>query len=1362
MKLGDIMTKKEQPYNIGLDIGTGSVGWAVTNDNYDLLNIKKKNLWGVRLFEGAQTAKETRLNRSTRRRYRRRKNRINWLNEIFSEELANTDPSFLIRLQNSWVSKKDPDRKRDKYNLFIDNPYTDKEYYREFPTIFHLRKELIINKNKADIRLVYLALHNILKYRGNFTYEHQKFNISTLNSNLSKELIELNQQLIKYDISFPDNCDWNHISDILIGRGNATQKSSNILNNFTLDKETKKLLKEVINLILGNVAHLNTIFKTSLTKDEEKLSFSGKDIESKLDDLDSILDDDQFTVLDTANRIYSTITLNEILNGESYFSMAKVNQYENHAIDLCKLRDMWHTTKNEKAVGLSRQAYDDYINKPKYGTKELYTSLKKFLKVALPTNLAKEAEEKISKGTYLVKPRNSENGVVPYQLNKIEMEKIIDNQSQYYPFLKENKEKLLSILSFRISYYVGPLQSSEKNPFAWMERKSNGHARPWNFDEIVDREKSSNKFIRRMTVTDSYLVGEPVLPKNSLIYQRYEVLNELNNIRITENLKTNPTGSRLTVETKQRIYNELFKNYKKITVKKLTKWLIAQGYYKNPILIGLSQKDEFNSTLTTYLDMKKIFGSSFMENNKNYNQIEELIEWLTIFEDKQILNEKLHSSNYSYTSDQIKKISNMRYKGWGRLSKKILTCITTETNTPKSLQLSNYSVLDLMWTTNNNFISIISNDKYDFKNYIENHNLNKNEDQNISNLVNDIHVSPALKRGITQSIKIVQEIVKFMGHAPKYIFIEVTRETKKSEITTSRGKRIQRLQSKLLNKANGFKPQLRKYLVPNEKIQEELKKHKNDLSSERIMLYFLQNGKSLYSEESLNINKLSDYQVDHILPRTYIPDDSLENKALVLAKENQRKADDLLLNSNVIDKNLERWTYMLNNNMMGLKKFKNLTRRVITDKDKLGFIHRQLVQTSQMVKGVANILNSMYKNQGTTCIQARANLSTAFRKALSDQDDRYHFKHPELVKNRNINDFHHAQDAYLASFLGTYRLRRFPTDEMLLMNGEYNKFYGQVKELYSKKKKLPDSRKNGFIISPLVNGTTQYDRNTGEIIWNVGFRDKILKIFNYHQCNVTRKTEIKTGQFYDQTIYSPKNPKYKKLIAQKKDMDPNIYGGFSGDNKSSITIVKIDNNKIKPVAIPIRLINDLKDKKTLQNWLEENVKHKKSIQIIKNNVPIGQIIYSKKVGLLSLNSDREIANRQQLILPPEHSALLRILQIPDEDPDQILAFYDKNILVEILQELITKMKKFYPFYKNEQEFLASNIENFNQATTSEKINSLEELITLLHANSTSAHLIFNNIEKKAFGRKTHGLTLNDTDFIYQSVTGLYETRIHIE
>jgi CRISPR-associated endonuclease Csn1 len=47
------MSKRSQDYNIGLDIGTNSVGWAVTDEHYNLLNIKKTNLWGARLFKQA-------------------------------------------------------------------------------------------------------------------------------------------------------------------------------------------------------------------------------------------------------------------------------------------------------------------------------------------------------------------------------------------------------------------------------------------------------------------------------------------------------------------------------------------------------------------------------------------------------------------------------------------------------------------------------------------------------------------------------------------------------------------------------------------------------------------------------------------------------------------------------------------------------------------------------------------------------------------------------------------------------------------------------------------------------------------------------------------------------------------------------------------------------------------------------------------------------------------------------------------------------------------------------------------------------------------------------------------------------------
>ena len=45
-------------YFIGLDMGTNSVGWAVTNPQYELLKAKGKDLWGIREFDSAEGARE--------------------------------------------------------------------------------------------------------------------------------------------------------------------------------------------------------------------------------------------------------------------------------------------------------------------------------------------------------------------------------------------------------------------------------------------------------------------------------------------------------------------------------------------------------------------------------------------------------------------------------------------------------------------------------------------------------------------------------------------------------------------------------------------------------------------------------------------------------------------------------------------------------------------------------------------------------------------------------------------------------------------------------------------------------------------------------------------------------------------------------------------------------------------------------------------------------------------------------------------------------------------------------------------------------------------------------------------------------
>lgn len=52
---------KNCDYYIGLDMGDASVGWAVTDTNYNILKFNGKALWGIRLFDSANTAASTRV-----------------------------------------------------------------------------------------------------------------------------------------------------------------------------------------------------------------------------------------------------------------------------------------------------------------------------------------------------------------------------------------------------------------------------------------------------------------------------------------------------------------------------------------------------------------------------------------------------------------------------------------------------------------------------------------------------------------------------------------------------------------------------------------------------------------------------------------------------------------------------------------------------------------------------------------------------------------------------------------------------------------------------------------------------------------------------------------------------------------------------------------------------------------------------------------------------------------------------------------------------------------------------------------------------------------------------------------------------
>ena len=163
---------EQKKYYLGLDMGTSSVGWAVTDDEYRLLRKKGKDMWGIREFETAQSSSERRSYRTDRRRKQREKVRIGLLREYFADAIMQVDKDFFIRLDNSKYFMEDKDPKLHSVNeIFDDVDYKDTDYYRDYPTIFHLRKALLDidnSKKTFDVRLVYLAVLNMFKHRGHF------------------------------------------------------------------------------------------------------------------------------------------------------------------------------------------------------------------------------------------------------------------------------------------------------------------------------------------------------------------------------------------------------------------------------------------------------------------------------------------------------------------------------------------------------------------------------------------------------------------------------------------------------------------------------------------------------------------------------------------------------------------------------------------------------------------------------------------------------------------------------------------------------------------------------------------------------------------------------------------------------------------------------------------------------------------------------------------------------------------------------------------------------------------------------------------------------------------------------------------
>ncbi|MFC4805601.1 type II CRISPR RNA-guided endonuclease Cas9 [Filifactor villosus] len=1011
-------------YYIGLDIGTSSVGWALTDLNYNVLKFNQKAMWGVRLFNEGNTAAERRTNRSARRRLARRNQRIQWLQEIFFEEIQKVDPKFFQRLKDSKYYVEDK-QEHQKNSLFNDEGFSDKEYHKRFPTINHLKVELMKSDEAFDVRLVYLAIANTLKHRGHFIFEGQSLEKATSFENAYNDFIFGVNDYFSYneeDDEIPytfEASSLENLKNLLLDKSkNKTEKKKEIVALFELSKTSKNfpVLKSLLEAIVGSKVNTKAFLGSDVDDDKKiDFSFSDSSFEEKLDQLEIVLPE-YISILHPAKALHDWATLEEILGGEESISIAKVHQYMEHQEDLAELKQL---IKRD----FEKEVYDeifkyDYIDsnyhayifgKGRKLSKGTYVSTDKyskasqedFCKFLLNKLKDKKAEKdyqkigsKLENNAFLPKQREKSNSVVPYQIHLYELKKILSKAEVYLPFLSAkdengltNSEKILQIMTFRIPYYVGPLNEAHKNSGAnvWVERKVQGRIYPWNFEEKIDIQQSAETFIRRMTNKCTYLIDEDVLPKDSLLYSEFMVLNELNNLRID--------GEKPPVEVKTQIIEQLFKKHLKVTRKKLQTFLWKEGHTKTREAELTGIDGDFKSSLTSYIAFKKIFAKeNFSDSEKK--MIEDIIHSVLIFsEDRTMLKNRILKKYPHLSGEQIKEICKLKFSNWGRLSETFLTQIEDVDHETGEV----FSLIEALRRTNFNLMELLSA-SFGFKTSVEEFNRERIglNDKLDYKTVQELYVSPKVKRSIWQSLQIVEELRKITKRDPLRIFVEVAREEGEKRRTTSRKEQLKALYSSIKEEGGDW--------------LEKLESHTDaQLRNERLYLYYTQMGRCMYSGESIDLGELLSgskvYDIDHIFPRSRVKDDSLDNKVLVQAKLNKDKSDTYPIEPSIQAKNSAFWKLLLDKGLISAKKYQRLTRTSSFSEQELAdFINRQIVETRQSSKAVIQLLGQALPD--TEVVYSKAGNISDFRKENS------------LFKVREMNDLHHAKDAYLNIVVG--------------------------------------------------------------------------------------------------------------------------------------------------------------------------------------------------------------------------------------------------------------------------------------------------------------------------------------------------------
>jgi len=459
------------------------------------------------------------------------------------------------------------------------------------------------------------------------------------------------------------------------------------------------------------------------------------------------------------------------------------------------------------------------------------------------------------------------------------------------------------------------------------------------------------------------------------------------------------------------------------------------------------------------------------------------------------------------------------------------------------------------------------------------------------------------------------------------------------------------------------------------------------------------------------------------------------------------------------------WEKWKDQGLITKTKYNNL----IIDPDKInkyessGFIHRQLVETSQIIKLASTILQSKYPDTEIIVVKARYN--------------HYLRKHLNLYKSREVNDYHHAIDAYLSAICGNLLYQVYPKLRPFFVYGQYKKFSSdpqKEKDVFDKTRRFDFISQifesdNNIIIS-LETKKKVFDKK--DII------EKLKHAYDYKYMLVSRETETRDQEMFKMTVYprlSRDTKKSRNLIPKKKDMPTEIYGGYTNNSDAYMVIARINKKKeteYRVFGVPMReLVNLRKAEKKghynayLKQVLEPEIMYNKngkknktisSFEIVKSKVPYKQVILDGDKKFM-LGSSTYVYNAKQLTLSQD--AMQAITDNCENDTDE------EKALIEAYDEILTNIDKYLPLFdiNKFRDKLHAGREKFINLSLDVKKDTILQVLNGLHDNAVMPKI-------KSLGLSTElgklqiptGVKLSENaKLIYQSPTGLFEKRVKI-